>query len=285
MTKNKNHKFHGRSFTSFIIVLSFLIMSISGIFLYFAPPGRVALWSKWTFLFLTKEQWQAIHTILSLAFIIAAVFHIYFNWSILIGYIKKKLQQGLNKKRELLWSSILTIVLMVFTIAGVPPFSTIMDWSEDLSNSWSNNQTEPPIPHAESLTLIELAKTTQQPLDEMLQNLRNKGIEPDSNTIIIEYLAKKYHLTPQQLYEKMKIQQKESYSAQGIGAGYGRKTVEQICNQFEIPLQMGIERLNEKGIEAKNDELIKDIALEHDMLPIDVVSIIKADSSGMLRQF
>jgi len=31
-------------------------------------------------------------------------------------------------------------------------------------------------------------------------------------------------------------------------------------------------------IEAKTDELIKDIALEHDMLPIDVVAIIKGES-------
>ena len=121
MAQDKAKKFHGKSFTSFISVLSFLIMSISGIFLYFAPPGRVALWSKWTFLFLTKEQWQAVHTILSLAFIIAAIFHIYFNWSILIGYIKKKLQQGINKKRELLWSTIFTLIITGLTIANIPP--------------------------------------------------------------------------------------------------------------------------------------------------------------------
>ena len=202
MASNKAKKFHGRSFTSFIIVLSFLIMSISGIFLYFAPPGRVALWSKWTFLFLTKEQWQAVHTILSLAFIIAAVFHIYFNWSILIGYIKKKLQQGINKKRELLWSTIVTIFITVLTIANIPPFSSIMEWGEDLKNSWANEQTEPPIPHAESMTLVELSKATQQPLEDILHNLKNNGIEPDSNTILVEDLAQQYDMTPQKLYGK-----------------------------------------------------------------------------------
>ncbi len=278
MAKDKVTKFHGKSFTSFIIVLSFLIMSISGIFLYFAPPGRVALWSKWTFLFLTKEQWQAVHTILSLAFIIAAIFHIYFNWSILIGYIKKKLQQGINKKRELIWSTVVTLLITGLTITNIPPFSSIMEWGEDLKNSWANEQTEPPIPHAESMTLVELSKATQQSLVEMLQNLRNSGIEPESSNIIVEDLAKKYNLTPQQLYEKMKIQQKQSYSVQGVGAGYGRKTVEQICKQFDINIQTAIERLNEKGMGVKGDELIKDIALKNDLLPIDVVAIIKGES-------
>ena len=277
MEKETNKKFHGRSFASFIMVFSFLIMSISGIFLYFAPPGRVALWSKWTFLFLTKEQWQAIHTILSFAFVIAAIFHLYFNWSILINYIKRKLQQGLNKKRELIWSTILTLALMVLTIVGIPPFSTIMDWSENLSNSWSNEQIEPPIPHAESMTLAELSKATQQPLDDILQNLRNNDIKPDSNTVLVEDLAKQYDMTPQQLYEKM-IVKKNVDSIIGIGAGNGRKTVEQICEQFNVPVQTAIKRLNEKEISAKSDELIKDIALEYDMLPIDVVEIIKADS-------
>ena len=274
---NRTEKFHNKSFTSFIALFSFLIMSISGIFLYFAPPGRVAHWSKWTFLYLTKTQWQAVHTILSLAFVIAAAFHLYFNWSILIGYIKKKLQQGINKKRELFWSTVVTFGLTIFTIIGIPPFNTIMDWGEALSNSWSNEQTEPPIPHAEAMTLVELAKVTQQPVAEMIQNLRKNGIKTDSNTVIIEELARKYDLTPQQLYEKMNITKSKNSMGQQTGGGYGRKTVDQICQQFELPMQTGLERLNAKGIETRPGELIKDIALENDMLPIDVVAIIKGE--------
>ena len=74
------------------------------------------------------------------------------------------------------------------------------------------------------------------------------------------------------------IIQKKGDLITGIGAGYGRKTVEQVCKQFDIPIQTAINRLSEKEIDAKSDELIKNIALDYDMLPIDVVEIIKGDS-------
>jgi len=283
MTKEKSKRFHGRSFTSFIIVFSFLIMSLSGIFLYFAPPGRVAHWSRWTFLALTKEQWQAVHTILSLVFVIAAIFHIYFNWSILIGYIKKKLQQGINKKRELIWSSILIVVLTVFTVAEIPPFSTVMDWGEDLSNSWSNEQTEPPIPHAELMTLEELAKAVNLPLGQILQNLQNSGIKIENNSVIVKDIADKYNITPQELFEKMNLQNKSKDSldhniGSGVGSGYGMKTVAEICEVFGVEIQKGLDRLTEEGIEAKAGDKIKDIAIENNILPIDVVNIISSQN-------
>jgi len=273
MSQANNNKFHKKSFTSFITLFSFLIMTISGIFLYFAPPGRIANWSRWTFLFLTKAQWQAIHTILSLVFIIASGFHIYFNWSVLIGYIKRKMQQGINKKRELLWSSVLTVLLSVFTIAGVPPFSTIMDWGEELSNAWSNEQTEPPIPHAEAMTLEELAKLTQQPLDGILRNLNSKGIMVDSTTMVVKELAQKYHLTPNQLYEKMQIKIKNSTSTIS-GRGFGRKTVTEICQQHNIPVRLGLERLKENNIEAGADNFIRDLAQQNNKLPVELIEII-----------
>ncbi|MBD3287680.1 DUF4405 domain-containing protein, partial [candidate division KSB1 bacterium] len=128
MGENNRSKFHFKSFTSLFVFLSFLMMTISGIILYFTPPGRVAHWSEWRFWALTKEQWQAQHTIFSLLFIIFAALHIYYNWKVFIGYIKKQAQKGLNRKREIAWATVLTILVAILTQVNVPPFSTIMNW-------------------------------------------------------------------------------------------------------------------------------------------------------------
>jgi len=92
-------KFHWKVFVSFYVVFSFLALAVSGIVLYVAPPGRVANWSVWQLLLLSKAQWQAVHTIVALAFLVAAGFHIYFNWKVLVAYVKSKLQAGIRMKR------------------------------------------------------------------------------------------------------------------------------------------------------------------------------------------
>ncbi|MFZ5515128.1 MAG: DUF4405 domain-containing protein [Candidatus Zhuqueibacterota bacterium] len=276
MTKPRSKKFHGQSFTSLFSIFSFLLMTISGVILYFAPPGRISHWSHWKFWALTKEQWQALHTIFSLAFIIIVVFHLYYNWSVLIGYLKTKIKSGINRRKELAWSTVLTIALTILTIANVPPFSTIMDWSEDLSNSWSNEKTEPPIPHAEAMTLTELSSTLQIPVTDFMGNLKRAGMEPDSAGMLVEDLAKKYNVTPRQVFEKMNTKTEKTQSGNSFRGGYGRKSVQEICEQYNVTVDAGLARLKQNGIDAKPDDTIRDIANGANMLPVDIVSIIQS---------
>jgi len=81
-------KFSWRAFTSLYIILSFIIIIISGIILYIAPPGRIAKWAYISILGLEKAQWQALHTIFTFLFIIANCFHLYFNWNSFLSYLK-----------------------------------------------------------------------------------------------------------------------------------------------------------------------------------------------------
>jgi hypothetical protein len=65
--------FNLRSFTSFSLVISTIIMSWSGFILYVAPPGRIANWGTWKLMLFTKTEWQALHTIFSYLFFISPV--------------------------------------------------------------------------------------------------------------------------------------------------------------------------------------------------------------------
>ncbi len=271
-------KFHWRSFTTFYIIISFLIMSISGIILYFSPPGRVAYWAEWRFIALTKTNWQAIHTIFTFLFIAAASFHIYFNWKVITSYLKIKMQEGMKKKRELALSSSLGAIILVLTIINVPPFSTVMNWGDDLSNSWATKETEPPIPHAELLTVYEFGELIKLPVAEIQNRLKKNGVITNDSTLTIKEIAAKNEITPQKLYEFLNVKKTSSNKITLTeGSGYGRKTIGEISELLSVPLQKAINNLKKKGIDATSEDNIRDLASSNNMLPIEVVRIIQTD--------
>lgn len=59
-----------------------------------------------------------------------------------------------------------------------------MDIGEYFTESWESEQTEPPIPHAEELSIEELAKTVQLPIQQIIQNLKEQNIEATPEMII-----------------------------------------------------------------------------------------------------
>lgn len=277
MTIKSKKQFHWRSFITFYIIISFLIMSISGLILYFAPPGRVAYWTEWKFIALTKTNWQAIHTIFTFIFVAATVFHIYFNWKVITSYIKSKINESMKRKRELVYSSTFGLLIMIFTITNVPPFSTVMDFGDDLSNSWATQETEPPVPHAELLTVSEFADIIKKPPGFIVKKLNENNIKVPNSSITIKELAANYNITPKRLYEI--IQDKNTYGSLSslLGSGLGRKSLSDVSKQFNIPIQDVLLRLKSKGIAASFENNIRDLALKHNISPVEVFKMIKTN--------
>lgn len=278
MAKNKQKKFSWRAFISLYIVLSFIVMIVTGIVLYIAPPGRIAHWVELTILGLTKEQWQALHTIFTFLFIIAGAFHIYFNWKPFKIYLRTRMQQKVKIRKELIWSAVLSFMIFGLVLADVPPFSTIIDLGEEFSDSWSDEESEPPVPHAEKMTLQEFAEVTQISLPEIISNLENNGIIPVDNTSIIGDLAEQFNLSPKQIYEKIAGNVPIKSATKLVqGSGYGRKTIAEICEILQIPIDVARENLAKKNIEAELSAKIKNIASDYDVLPIELVEIMKGE--------
>ncbi|NMB82385.1 MAG: DUF4405 domain-containing protein [Ignavibacteria bacterium] len=264
--------FNWRGFTSLYITLSFIIMAISGIILYFAPPGRIANWSYWRFLGLLKSQWQAIHTIFTFLFIIATGFHLFFNWKPFIAYLKTKFESNVKLRKELLVSALFVVIIFVMTIYDFVPFKNVMDLGENLKDSWSTEKMEPPIPHAEDQTITEFAKTINMPVEELKNSLTAKGLNiPDENTTIKE-IAKLNNISPSEIYNNVKRGNQQVNQPVGEGRGYGRKTLSEICAQNNISIEAAIANLKAHGIEAEENEKLKDIAKRYNLLPIDVAN-------------
>lgn len=265
-------KFQWRSFTTFYVVISFVIIALSGITLYITPPGRVANWSNWKFIGLTKYQWQSVHTIFTFLFVLAASFHLYFNWKVLITYLRTRLHEGMQRKRELSYASAISGLVLALTLTDAQPFKSVMDLGEDIANSWVSPKEEPPIPHAELLTLADLAKKLQLPLPDILERLKAGGMAPDSVSQRMRDIAEKHNLTAKDLFAIISPQKTKPVLAEGMG--FGRKTVAQICEQYEIAFGDGTKRLKERSIEAAPDDNLRDLADKYQTTPIEIAKII-----------
>jgi hypothetical protein len=200
------NKFSWKAFISFGLTYSFIFIIISGIMLYASPPGRYAHWVNWTILGFTKEGWQAIHTVFSYTFVILSVFHLFtINWKKFLSYLKSKTKKGMNKKREFYLSTILTVVFFFGIIFSVPPFKSVMDLGEHLTASWEKVEEAAPIPHAELLTLSELANQMNlSSVDEITVKLKNHNIEfENTHTQTLQEIAKANHTNPLAIYEQI----------------------------------------------------------------------------------
>ena len=109
--------FQKRGFVSLLTFAGFVIMSLTGLVLYIMPQGRVAYWVVWKFLGLTKTQWDSMHTISSILFLAAGIFHLVYNWNAFVSYIISKIQGGLRMKREMVLTGALTVLVIVSAVA------------------------------------------------------------------------------------------------------------------------------------------------------------------------
>lgn len=275
MATKKPQPFYWRSFVTFYMVLSFLIIAISGVVLYFAPPGRIANWSEWTFLSLTKASWQAVHTTATFLFVVAVAFHLFFNWRVLMAYLKTKLDAGIRRGRELALASALIVGIVGLTLASVPPFATVMTLGETLKNSWATPSTEPPVPHAEEWTLAKLAETAKVPLDQVLANLKTRGMVPTGPDVTLLALADEHKRTPRDIYRVALGDAQPAASPLAEGGGYGRRTVEDISRQMGLSIETALDRLRRHGLEATPSSTVRELATKSGKKPIDVIKLLE----------
>lgn len=261
--------FSGRSFVTQFVVFTFVIITVSGIILYFAPPGRVANWSYWTFLFLSKGQWQSLHTLFSFIFVVMGAIHLYNNWKTFMHYLRRKVQEGIKIKKEFSYVFVIVIAVSALTIMEIPPFSSVYALGEEFSEGWSSEESEPPVPHAELLTPSEFAAVINISTKQLLGRLEKANITVSDTTMTIAEIAAENNKIPQEIYAIAMGTSEES-----SGYGYGIKTVEQICDDAGVPVEDAVALLKEKGLEVEGSSKIKDLALELELTPFDIVEMI-----------
>jgi len=281
MDKAKRTNFSGRGFVSVAMTLGFVALVITGVMLYMKPAGRIANWTGWRLLGLTKEQWEALHICFSAGFLVAVGFHIYLNWRPLLNYFKSRLTRRFALRGDWVLALVLFGVVWVGTLAEVPPFSSLVALNETIKNSWEEEDTRAPIPHAELLTLAELAAEVGVDLDAVIARLGAKGIAVESPAIVVGDLAQAHGLTPRELHD-IAVGPAAGERGPGGGAGrggggMGRKTLAGFCADEGRDLGVVLEQLRAAGIEATGEMTLREIAEGNGMRPFDLVEILEAE--------
>ncbi|MCB1124707.1 MAG: DUF4405 domain-containing protein [Verrucomicrobiae bacterium] len=260
------------------MALTFLALAISGVILFIAPPGRVANWTDWSIAGLTKHVWTGLHVWFATLFLVMTGVHLFYNWRPMMSYLKKRRGQTSGIRVEWLSSAVMAIVLFAGVTFALPPFINYIDWQESIKESWEEPTTRAPIPHAELLTVAELAEQAKIDSATALERLVAAGLAEVNADSVTGEVAEANGISAQAVYNILNpvIQQgggRRGFSGEegsnedhqpgtsGVsGGGMGWKTLNEFCELEGIPVATALERLNAAGILATGTETLRDIA-------------------------
>lgn len=276
--KNNKKVFNLRSFTSFTLVISTIIMSWSGFVLYIAPPGRIANWGTWKLMLFTKTEWQALHTIFSYLFFILFIIHLFFvNWRAFLTYFKSKLKAGLNRKWELGTAVFLSSLVFMGTLRSWTPFGPVMTFGEKAKAGWEGKFESPPVLHMEIYTIDQLSSVFDSiPSAELLKTLNDSGIIATQTELTIRQIADENHTTPSAIYEILasKYKKKLNSPVGEIPQGIGRYTVKMTAEKSGKDVSELIRIIKDNGIDAEGDTSLRSIADQLGMSPRELYSLL-----------
>lgn len=265
--------FRSRALTSLVVVLCFVALLVSGAVLFLSPPGRIANWTQWQMLGVTKHGWSDLHITFSAVFLVAALAHLAFNWRPLLQHLGARLSGARGFRPE--WVVAVAIGVGVFagTRAHLPPFSTLLAWSESLRGGWEpQGGDRAPIPHAELLALSELAAQAGVAPEEAIRRLNAAGLREVRAEAQVQSIADAGRITPAKVYDLILGRSGSpangpgtgrSSSGPGAGGGPGWKTLTQFCADENLDLQAVQGRLSGRGIKAAADQTLREIAVNN----------------------
>lgn len=259
-----------KKITSLTMLLSMLVMTFTGILLFITPPGRVANWSNWEILGLTKDLIANFHTTFMVLFIVATILHIFYNIKPMLSYMKNSLREFVFFTKEMIVSLIVFVLFICGTAFGFFPFSTFLDFGDKVKNSWEKQAGTAPYAHAELSSLKSFTKKIGFDLEEskiILQ--KNNIIFEEENSL--SQIAKQNDTSPSFIYELLKKNLKNSNQTIPL-TGLGKKSIEEVASTLNISVDEFILKLKELGIEAKKDDKFKNIAEQYDMSVMNILT-------------
>jgi hypothetical protein len=291
-----------KKITSLTLGFSFVIMSYTGIMLFIAPKGKIAYWSDWHLLGLSKDQYGDLHTTSILVFLVFGFLHIYYNWRSIVSYLKDSTHKISFTKKELLIALAINLFFVLGTLYPVHPMKAFLQMEEKIKNNWEKRYGSPPYGHAEESKLSTFCKKMRIDLEDAKVKLTAKQIQFTPNDTIQD-IAKNNGTSPNKIFEiimpqgtnsksdsqsysKSDVQYNAQYSSQYNSQTHaqepntpqrlGRKTLQELSDMQAIDLQHALTILQAKGLQdVSADAKVKNIADDLGIMPVDVYKMIK----------
>ncbi len=267
-----------RRITSLTALISFLFILLTSTILYIVPQGRVAYWSDWHLMGLSKTEWGNIHINLGFLFILSILLHIYYNWKPILNYMKDRQKNLKIFTINFNAALIITLLAAVGTFFMVPPFSSIIAMGDKIKDNAALKYGEPPFGHAEEAPLNSLIKKMGLNFKESIAKLETSGIKIDAPDQVFLEIAKKHNMTSKEVYDIIKPVESSS-DKRKIPAipkpGTGKKTFLQLCSDFQLNADEIIKDLELKGMVIEKDKSIIALASMNNKTSIQLYNMIK----------
>ncbi len=264
--------------TSLTSLLSFLMVMGTFLVLYIVPQGRIANWADWRLMGLNKGQWGAIHTNMGTLFLIAIFFHIYFNWTPIVTYLKNKKKKLNFMNKEFGISLIICTIFTLGTYLELPPFSSYLGFSESIKEEAAVEYGNPPYGHAELSTLKTLAKKSDLDLEKSILLLNQSGIKFENTDETLLSIASRNKLSPQAIYNvmlKAKVKTAKTGLPDEHPSGLGNRTIADLCQEFDLNIKKVTTGLKASGMVVDAGFTFKEIATSHDVSPFEIYEKIQ----------
>ncbi|MDJ0991101.1 MAG: DUF4405 domain-containing protein [Desulfobacterales bacterium] len=274
-----------RRTVSLTAALAFVVMVLTSIILYIVPQGRVAYWADWRLMGLSKTQWGAVHINMGLLFLIALGLHVYYNWKPLTQYLKDRARNWKVFTPEFNLAALVVGVFTAGTLAGWPPFATILVIQDGIKDAAAQKYGEPPYGHAELSTLRIFARKTGLDLQSARAALAAAGFQVAGPEQSLANMAAANGVSPQALYNAMR----PAATTKGTASralpempppGTGKLTLDDFGRQYGLDTARLRRFLEAKGLELSNDMTIKAIAAANRRSPMDIYEMLRTAASS-----
>lgn len=204
----------------------------------------------------------------------------YLNWKAIVAYLKNKARKLQIFTPAFSVSVLITLFVAVGTYFSLPPMQQIIDLSDKLKVVQAEKYGYPPYGHAEISSLTTFCRRMDLDVDAALRDLQGRGLKIASKANSLKDIAKANDTTPQKVYDIIRKAQANGNPLAALPPtppeGTGKIKLAQLCRQYDVPLEMVIEKFSIKGIQASGDASIKQIA--------NNAGIHSADLYDLLRQ-
>lgn len=273
-----------RKITSLTLLVSFILLMLTSIILYISPHGRVAYWSDWHLWGFSKTEWTNLHLNLGVLFLIAFCFHFFYNLKVITAYLKNKAKEFKFFTGNFNIAFGLTLLVCIGTYYMIPPMNLVIKVG-DIFTGWADEKYgEPPYGHAELSSLKIFAARVNLDLQKAKLLLQEKGIKISGDKQPILDIAKDNDLTSKQLFEIMQPAiippPAESSFPDSPPPGFGRKTLADVCAEFDLHSPNILAALQQAGIKAQLDQTIKEIADKNEREAMSIFEIIHESVKG-----
>ena len=183
--------------TSVLILISSIVMVISGVVVFFSPHSHVAGFSGWKFMNLGKRGWMSLHVDSALLFAIVFFFHVWFNLKPLMRYLFPKKTKARKDFIPLIISLAISIYVIGGTFYPLPPMTQVLKLGRSfkINGAFSYGPVPPPYGAASLVPLKKISFYIGTRPQKIIEYIKKSGIKNVSPTQSLKEIAEKNNVT------------------------------------------------------------------------------------------